>query len=114
MVSPSQLPPKCRANSSRDSRSPSSVSATDFALLLGSAMYPLACSRSRASQSCPFHARPSPGLRQPQQRQNHLVHLLTVVLHAHALRWKTILAPPSVAVVALRFSSRTEEQTCSS
>ena len=34
------LLPKCRSNSSRDRRSPSSVSTTDFALLFGSEMYP--------------------------------------------------------------------------
>ena len=50
---------KCRSNSSRDSRSPSSLSTTDIALLFGSEIYPLPCSRSIASQSCPFHARPS-------------------------------------------------------
>ena len=43
-------------NNSSASRAPSSETATDFALLFGSLMYPFSCSRFIVSQSNPFHA----------------------------------------------------------
>ena len=49
---------KCLRKSSSQCFSPCSVSTTDLALPTGSRIIPFLCSRSIASQSCPFHARP--------------------------------------------------------
>jgi hypothetical protein len=47
---------KSLRNNSSDARSPSLVRTTDLALLAGSEIKPLACSRFRLSQSKPFQA----------------------------------------------------------
>ncbi len=48
---------KSRRKASSHRRCPSSVSATDFALLTGSRIMPLSCSRSSDDQPDDFHAR---------------------------------------------------------
>ena len=48
---------KCFLNNFSESFAPSSVNATDLALLFGLAIYPFSCNRFNVSQSKPFHDR---------------------------------------------------------